>query len=143
VDGWVYNARMVNVDASNPPFAKYRLFRPGFCYYLRNYPDYLYLFFLSSLRILNPALELLFAESRYKASPSFKFNKLQSLPCGCPTAAYKDSEKYLSKYEYTHIFFFRTCMNNRKERMYNLTQWAKSPKKQSVRVYFWQHGTVF
>jgi len=24
-----------------------------------------------------------------------------------------------------------------------ISQWAKSPKKQSVRVYFWQHGTVF
>jgi len=24
-----------------------------------------------------------------------------------------------------------------------LTQWAKSPKKQSLGVYFWQYGTVF
>jgi len=23
------------------------------------------------------------------------------------------------------------------------TQWAKSPKKQSVEVYFWQYGTEF
>jgi len=35
-----------------------------------------------------------------------------------------------------------TFFNLRKNKV-DITQWAKSPKKQSVKVYFWQYGTVF
>ena len=57
-----------------------------------------------SFRILKPALELLFAESKFKAAPSFQFTKLQALPCGCPTMPFKESDKFLSMISYLFAF---------------------------------------
>ena len=54
-------------------------------------------------RILNPALEMLFAESKFKAAPSFQFTKLQALPCGCPTVPFNESDKFLSKYQFIYL----------------------------------------
>lgn len=56
-------------------------------------------------RILNPALEMLFAESKFKAAPSFQFTKLQALPCGCPTVPFKESDKFLSKYQFISPYY--------------------------------------
>ncbi|XP_047128635.1 uncharacterized protein LOC101235455 isoform X1 [Hydra vulgaris] len=43
-------------------------------------------------RILKPAFELIFEKDRIRATPSFNFTNIQSLPCGCATAP-GDEEK--------------------------------------------------
>ena len=62
-------------------------------------------YFLLFFRILKPALEMLFAESKFKAAPSFQFTKLQALPCGCPTVPFKESDKFLSKCWFVSLFW--------------------------------------
>ncbi|XP_066924714.1 uncharacterized protein KIAA0825-like [Clytia hemisphaerica] len=62
-------------------------------------------------RILNPALELLFAESKYKAKPSFQFTKLQTLPCGCATIPTKESDKFLTGSNLLHKCLMETLQS--------------------------------